>query len=211
MVAYGIPRGVGGPSGGASLVSFGSSNTPATAGDRLLFSGDGAVSAVPKNSPPQVLVAGLDAFDYILGFPFVVDKTGMGAQPFKDSVVQWTYHVKASTALSEEATWADLSDRLNRLYAWFWGTYAYTSPDGSTTYSGARGQKGDLIVLDAHGVAYVAPAVWVSFPDKIPPGQVTFASVDLVFHLLSHFVSLEDAGGGGSTYGTGHYGVGRYA
>jgi hypothetical protein len=190
MTFFGIPRGPGGASGGASLVSFGSSNQTPAAGDRLYFSGASAVSATPSNSAPKVLVAGVDAFDYITGQAFAVDKTGMGGMPFKESVVTWTYYVAATAGLSESATWIDLETRLGSMYLWYWSTYSYTNPDASLTYTGASGQKGDLLVKDASGNVRYARAQWVSFPDQVPAGQVSFYEVELTFHLLSHFQAL---------------------
>jgi hypothetical protein len=169
------------------LLSFGSSTTSPSAGDRLVFSGSGAVSADADNTAPQVLVAGQDAMEILTGQQFAIDKTGFAAMPYKESVVQWTYFL-AATGATDAALWADVEYRLHQMWAWYWGTYTYSNASGSVTYSGASGQKGDLLVADAAtGAARTARAVWLSFPFKPVPGQVGYYEVELTFRLLTSF------------------------
>jgi hypothetical protein len=178
MATFGIPLG--------RLVSFGASN--AGTSSRLIFSGSGTpVSADPDNLAPQLLVAGQDAMEILTGQQFAVDKTGFSGMPYKESVVQWTYYLAATAGLSDAATWADLETRLSTVYKWFWGTYTYTNAGSTVTYSGASGQKGDLVVNDSGGTPRVARATWLSFPAKPAPGEIGMYQMELTFRLLEHF------------------------
>jgi hypothetical protein len=178
MATFGIPLG--------KLVSFGASN--AGTGSRLIFSGSGTpVSADADNLAPQLVVAGQDAMEVLTGQQFAIDKTGFSGMPYKESVWAWTYYIAATAGLSAAATWTDLETRLSNVYKWFWGTYTYTNAGGTVTYSGASGQKGDLVVNDSGGTPRIARASWLSFPAKPAPGEIGMYQMELTFRLLEHF------------------------
>lgn len=179
-----MPAFLGPPLG--QLVSFGSSAEPATPGDRLILSGTGSpVSAHADNEPPQWTISTITARETVAGRLFPVSKSGMARRPCSTGEFSWTYWLQVTDALNQNDSWADLESRLAQMSAWYKGTYTYTTKGSSTSYANFSGPYGDLIGLDANGAPRYALAQWVSFPDDIPLGQVTFYQCRLVFRVFA--------------------------
>lgn len=168
-----------------TLVSFGSSNSPAVDGDRLVFSGTGSLSGDPDNSPPRLTVQAVEQVAYRTGQTFGTSLAGPSRRPLDKTQIQYDYYLATTPGLAEADIWPDMQARIDAEWAWFFGTYDYANPDGSKTYSGASGMAGDLVVEDASGVARVCAADWDEWTLQLVPGEPSQNMQGLTFTRLS--------------------------